>query len=746
MPAKLTNAFLCSICIIFISFSQNKNSKAPLLDVVATNFNAVELDSISKELLTEFRRANYNVILEKGPALLKNAIALNDSELELRMSNAIGNTFIQLEDFDNANLFFNKALKVSEKQNDTLAVVNTYINFGNTYFKTDRKKSAEYFEKGLKIDYGGKRSNLVKYILHNNLAEQYMEMKDINAAKYQLNKAISYLESKDLEQMRPSFKGAIKYIEAGINMLENDTELAITNTLKSLEYKEYLDETYRLGNYKRLLKAYELTGDFINAVNTYRVYDSLTNIKYEKDKIKQLQIARIEMSMDKMKQDLIESELKNELVLQKANRDRIYLISLVVFSMFLVLAFVFLIWLRKKREKLLIGLKIKNKQYLKAKEKSEKLAKSNTRFLSTISHELRTPLYGIIGLSSSFLNNPKLNDFKDDFNSLKFSADYLLSLVNDVLNINKFSSANGKELNNLNFDLKQLLDNVVESFSFLNEKHNNKVSVNIDSRISNVIYGDKNKLLQILFNLTSNASKFTEDGSIVISVTHKENFNDKLNLNFEVKDTGRGIHPDDQRTVFDEFSQAKDSIDDDIVGTGLGLTIVNKILKVFGTELQMHSVYNEGTTFSFNIELAVGDEKKLYKSKVIKDIEYLKGKNILIVDDNKINRLVTRKLLDQHGMIYASAKNGKEAVSLAKNNTFDYILMDINMPVMNGIEASKLIRKFDTTTPIIALTATDFLDPKKEILCHGIDAIIVKPYTTEALISKFLYLEKNKEN
>lgn len=739
MPIKLIVTLCFMFCVLCFSFAQSNEEIPSQLRSKRLTYNEQELDSISKDMVDNFNKANYEIILEKVPALIQNAIDIDANLLEVRFRNALGNTFVQLEDFENADKFFNQALEVAKKRKDTLGIITMYINFGNTYFKIDRDKSVIFFKKGLEYNYKGKRSKLLKYILDSNLAELYMEMENPELARLQLSNALDNIYSEELKDYLPTCLGAKAYIEGGVYLLESKPQKAINSILESLKYSEHLDENYRLGNYKRLMTAYEMTGKYQKVIETYKVYDSIRDIKYEEEKIKQLQIARTEANLDRMEQELRESQLENELVSQKAAKGKVYLTSFIAFSVLLILVTVILFWAKNKREKLLIGLKIKNKQYLEAKEKSEKLAKSNTRFFSTISHELRTPLYGIIGLSSSFLSDPKLSEFKEDFKSLKFSADYLLSLVNDVLNINKFSSKKGKKLNNVHFEIESLLKNIIESFSFLNEKNNNKVNVDLDLTIPSVLYGDKNKLLQILINLVSNASKFTEDGTITLRVIKKSSHKDEISLLFEVVDTGRGIHPDDQKSVFEEFSQVKDSFHDEVTGTGLGLTIVNKILSIFDAQLKMDSYYNIGSTFSFVINLGIGSKEEVEVKTIATGIEYLKDKKVLIVDDNKINRLVTQKVLEQHSILHKSAINGKEAVDIVKEETFDFILMDINMPIMNGIEASQKIREFNTQTPIIALTATNFTDPENEVLCYGINSFMVKPYTTESLLEILLF-------
>lgn len=521
-------------------------------------------------------------------------------------------------------------------------------------------------------------------------------------------------------------------------MLEKKWDLAVSNSLESLKYKEDYDVAYTIGNYENLIVAYEELEKYKKLNEVYKEYNKLKDNKYEQDKLEQQQRAQAEVNFDNIQKELRASQLENELVTQKASESNLYLMFFIVLALFLLAASILLLRAKNKRDRLVKGLILKNEQYLKAKEKSEKLARSNTKFLSTISHELRTPLYGIVGLSTSFIKDPILLKYKEEFASLKFSADYLLALVNDVLHINKYSSEEGYKLNEIHFNVFSLIDNIIKSFKFLNEKHNNNVVINIDSDIPEVLYGDKTKISQVLMNLMSNASKFTEDGIIELSI-RKVNLNDNwIQLIVQIIDTGRGIHPDHQKSVFEEFTQVEESFEKGINGTGLGLPIVNKILKILKSSLKMKSIYGEGTTMSFELKLKIGDKDQLEKAKKSTDKASLKGKKVLIVDDNRINQLVTKKFLEQHQIEFDTANNGVEAVDKVRENSFDFILMDINMPVMNGIEATLKIREFDQITPIIALTATNFTDPENEVYCFGINSIIVKPYETNHLLQSLL--------
>lgn len=701
-------------------------------------FNEKELDSVTLVMMEYFNNGVYEKILENTPRLIINAKQIDAYSLELRLRNMLGNSFVRLDDLERADIFFSQALELAKEKKDTLGILNMYVNLGNTYFDDDQNLSAEYFIKALDYDDDSDLGMQIRFIVKHNLAELYTNMKQPAMARTYLDAIEPLLWREEMDTRRNTFQGTLNNIKAGIYLLENNPEESVKRSLESLKYQEFVDDNYKFKNYKNLMTAYEQLGDYKKLNDVHKVYDSLKDLRNEKEKVKRQQIARVESNLNKVVRDLRASQLENDLVTQKASVGKMFLIFFIVVAALLLLVAILLLKAKNKRDRLLKGLITKNKQYLEAKEVSEKLAKSNTRFLSTISHELRTPLYGIVGLSTSFLNDPRLSEFKKEFKSLKFSADYLLALVNDVLHINKFSSQKGHELKEVHFELSLLLKNILQTFTFLNEKHNNVVTKSLDPEIPCILYGDQIKLSQVLMNLMSNASKFTEDGHISLTVTKHSQSGNNLQLLFEIKDSGRGIHPDHQKGVFEEFTQVKDSYDGEIGGTGLGLPIVNKILSILGSTLNMSSVYNEGTTFSFLLNLSVGELAGIKKDVRSTDINSLKDKKVLIVDDNKINQLVTQKVLEQHGMTHKTACNGLRALEIVEKETFDFILMDINMPVMNGIEATQKIREFDVETPIIALTATNFMNPDKEVYCYGVNSIIVKPYDTEHLLQALL--------
>ncbi len=720
-------------------------------DIEIPAFSAQELDSLLLELRKEYYNSNYERIIEQAPLLIKNAENVDERLIKQRLTSVLGNAFLQFDKHESAFDLFDESLKEAQISKDTFGILNAYINLGNTFIFKDPKRSIDYFKSGtgyLSYKSGTDEAALydrASFILYNNLAELYVGIRNPKRAKRYLDKAHSLLELPSLAAGKEEYKAAGYYIQAAIDLLENKNEEAVSNAKTALDKGvEILDENYLIDTYKVLIGAYTNLEKY-EELNTARIsYDSLKEKRYEAEKIRQQQIASSKFNLEKYKQQLTKTRLANEISEHKASKNKLLFIFSAVMGGLMFLLIGILLYARYKKNHLLMDLREKNQLYLEAKEVSEKLAQSNTRFLSTISHELRTPLYGIIGLSSVLLRNEGLDSKShEEIKSLKFSADYLLALVNDVLHINKFESEEGRKIQKDHFVLSILIDDIVQNFEFNNKKNNNTVHIEIDKNIPKVLLADKMKLSQVLMNLISNASKFTEDGDIHIQVQLEASLEDEVRVQFAVRDTGAGIPREEQDKIFDEFTQVKRA--NNHGGTGLGLPIVNKILNILESKLQLESVPGEGTEFSFALDLKKGSIEDMEKTIELPNFDSLKGKKVLIVDDNKINQLVTKKVLTLYGIQFEVANDGLEAVDKVKNNTFDTVLMDINMPNMNGFDASKEIRNFNKVVPIIALTASTYDSLGHKLHDYGIDDAIVKPYDTEMLLEaliKHIHLQK----
>ena len=383
------------------------------------------------------------------------------------------------------------------------------------------------------------------------------------------------------------------------------------------------------------------------------------------------------------------------------------------------------------KRKLSKSLEVKNNELEIAKNEALKSSELKSNFISNVSHELRTPLYGVVGISSLLLENNSLNNRdKKHLKSLKYSGDYLLNLINDILQVGKME-ANKIELKNVSVNLKDLLGDIVNSFNYRLEETNNEIKISIDNYVPEHIKCDKVRLSQILINLIGNSVKFTSNGVIHLRVILLSLDTNNVGLCFEIEDNGIGIAKEKFDMIFDNFSQLEDS-NVNYQGTGLGLSITKNLIELFKSEIKLESEVGAGTKISFEVDFELDKDK----TKIISDFDTTANKvensenkyRILVAEDNKINQVVTKNLLKKHGYLYTIVKNGQEALEEVKSNQYDLVLMDINMPVMDGNEATMAIRKFNEFLPIIALTAADIDEIGQKCKSIGYSDIIIKPF------------------
>lgn len=386
-------------------------------------------------------------------------------------------------------------------------------------------------------------------------------------------------------------------------------------------------------------------------------------------------------------------------------------------------------------------LKEKNQELIVAKNNAEKASKARAEFLSTVSHELRTPLNAINGITHLLLEEKPKKSQLNYLTSLQFSGNYLATFINEILEINKIES-NKIELESISFNLKELLENIQSSLNKFALTNNNEFNLKFDERIPDYLIGDPTKLSQVFLNLINNALKFTHDGTVSIVANLIKVKDDKAKINFQIIDTGIGIPKDKHELVFENFSQGSVEINRKYGGTGLGLTIVKKLVKVLGGKIKLVSEEGKGATFSFSLPFKIAESIEETTEKVTNyDEEQFRSKKILLVEDNKINQMITKKMLENKGIVCIIIDNGEDAVKLMHNHEYDLVLMDVHLPGINGTEATKQIREFDQTVPIIALTAISLDENRETLLSYGMNDVITKPFIPEefyTIISKYI--------
>lgn len=390
----------------------------------------------------------------------------------------------------------------------------------------------------------------------------------------------------------------------------------------------------------------------------------------------------------------------------------------------------------------------KNNELQLAKEKAEKASLAKAQFLSTITHELRTPLYAVTGLTHLLLEEDPKPDQKEHLNSLKFSGEYLLSLINNILDLNKLE-ANKVEVEKTSFHLKKRINDVLIALKKSADDRKNNIHFEFDESIPEKLVGDPLKLSQILINLIGNSLKFTQNGDVHIRVKKVKEEHNKVLLHFEIEDNGVGISKKKQKSIFESFSQASLQINRKFGGTGLGLAIVKNLLELMGSRIQLESQLGKGSRFWFDINFNVSEEvnENQGQRNVVIEIDFaaLENRKVLVVEDNKINQMITKKILEKNKMVCTVADNGMDAIKMVQDNNFDVVLMDIHMPGISGIEATQEIRKFDKQLPIIALTAVTIDENLDDFYRAGFNEIIPKPFKTEEFFEKIYRTLENRK-
>jgi signal transduction histidine kinase/ActR/RegA family two-component response regulator len=364
------------------------------------------------------------------------------------------------------------------------------------------------------------------------------------------------------------------------------------------------------------------------------------------------------------------------------------------------------------------------------KEKALAGIKSREQFLANMSHEIRTPLNGIMGMSQ-LLNETPLNPEQQDYvKTMREASENLSSIINDILDMSMIEAGEFKIQKNT-FNLHELLESLETLFSPMIMHKNLKMNVDIDPSLPHHIFSDELRIRQVIINLTNNALKFTQSGSISIMVKFVR---DKIQ--FEISDTGMGISYEDQSKLFQSFYQADQSMRKRHEGTGLGLAISKHFVEKLGGQMMFSSQEGEGTTFTFTIPYEQAREFSLI-TKQENDFSHLR---ILIAEDNEINQKFISSLLKKMKISFDMAINGEVAVNMMKENDYDIVLMDLSMPVMDGFEATEEIRKRNKDIPIIALTANAFDKDKERALEIGMNDFLSKPLkknNLEIVLSKF---------
>ena len=366
----------------------------------------------------------------------------------------------------------------------------------------------------------------------------------------------------------------------------------------------------------------------------------------------------------------------------------------------------------------------------KAQITAEENAKSKSDFLSIMSHEIRTPLNAIIGTTYHMIDENPRDDQLKELKNLKISSENLLGLINNILDFSKVDSGN-IEFDEVNLDLNAFANRMQSMFELSAENKGLSLELHYDSELPKAVMIDKLRTTQILSNLMSNAIKFTNEGYVRLKVKLEDQAGDTVAVRFSVEDTGIGIEEDKRGLIFNTFQQAMVSTTRRFGGTGLGLSITKRLVELMGSNLELESKFGYGSTFSFVLNLTVGDESELHQR--VDSTFDLNGLRILIVEDNQMNTIVAVNILQKWNVNISTAENGVQAVEKVQEQEFDFILMDLQMPEMDGYQATQKIRGLGHKMPIVALTASAMLDKTSKLKEAGLDGAITKPFDPKDL-------------
>lgn len=736
-------------------------------------------------------------IYENALSYSNNALQLsrkmNDPDMEAANLNNIGKVYFNIKNFGQSINYYTRALELSYEHDDLWSQANTLRNIGGVYMvQGNGKKALEYLKKSIAIAKNLKAKNLLQDIYYD-FSEIYDQQGDFKNALYYHRQHSLLKDSLFGEKSRTE----IAKIESSYKLQYKDQQLDLIrkeNEVKNLTIKTQRATIFIIGIgaflilavvfifYKRAIvhKKAELWLEKTNGIiveHKSLLEQSVEELKESEEQYKALTSSIqdgliivkdrklifantifihmlgyqdfTEILALKPEQALSENDLGRVL---KNHDDRLsgkdvpteYTISLIHKSGKLIEASIRVTIIQYQGKQAIIGtikdlsgVKTYEDQLILAKENAEKATQSKSMFLASMSHEIRNHLNGIIGISD-LLSDSDLNEEQKNFvQIIKTSGDTLLNIINEILDLTKIE-AGQVQLDKKRFNIRSVVQDVISLYELKAQQQNLVLNCVWADDIPDYIVGDPVRLSQILTNLVGNALKFTDDGSVVVQVNEIERNKDEIGFKFSVIDTGIGISEESQEKLFKPFSQTHAALERNLAGTGLGLVICKQLVKLMGGDIGVKSKPGEGSEFWFTTKLQLNTSESV--KKVNGKSQKTNGHHaILLVEDNLLNQHLTTTILKKEGMQADVASNGKEGVDLFRQCFYDVILMDIQMPVMDGLEATQLIRKYENDnykdkSTIIAITAHIKEGDEQKLKDAGIDFYLQKPFKPDELM------------
>lgn len=675
--------------------------------------------------------------------------------------------YITSNNYQKAIHYTEKAIEFSDLKKDSIQKSKSLATIGYIYFKLKRydeailalqesiqnftpkkslsDKSSVYYLTGICFI---QKKNDTKADSYFKLAEKIQDQIDNPEAKQMLNlqRGIVFKSKGLLQKAMLLFDEIISKPDifvshdtraethfqiAEIQFNTNKNELALQNLMTALKLN---DLNTNLDQKSKILLSLSLVCDKLGrkAVSFQYIKQHLETekilSKIEFDRQENIVFNSYKDSKNKKEINLKNKEIQDKLKTSKYSK----LISILAIALISILSLLSLSLYKNNiiRNETNVLLKEKNSELIIAKENAERATRSRSDFLSTVSHELRTPLNAINGITHLLIEeNPKKSQI-EYLASLKFSSNYLSTFINEILEVNRMESTIIIP-EKIEFNIHELLLNIFKTLKEIATINNNEFIIDVDKNIPKSLVGDPTKISQIIINLINNSLKFTKNGSVKISA-FQNLLNDQYTLiHFEVIDTGIGIPKDKLESVFESFSQGSIEINRKYGGTGLGLTIVKNLVEVLGGKITLESEIEKGTIFSFDLKFNIAKDNQKVVKHITLERTSLIGKKILLVEDNKINQMITKKMIENKKMVCEIIDNAEDAIKQIKTKQYDLILMDVHLPGMNGTDATKIIREFNTKIPIIALTAISLNENRKMLLEFGMNEVITKPFEPE---------------